>query len=109
MENHHNQKIARLRGSEWKKSLRAGRMEVQRNPTKLRLKRMEMELTQSEMANLLGYKFSSYCSLENGNRSFPSNVASRIAQRLGIKKRELADFFNQNGKDKFTARRNNEA
>jgi len=81
---HWNQKVAKNRGLEWRKKLLFGRLDVQRNPTHLRLKRIKKNKTQIELASQIGMSYTTYGAVESGRRPVAKPKAERIAKVLGL-------------------------
>lgn len=81
---HWNQKVAKNRGLEWRKKLLAGRLDVQMNPTQLRLKRIKKNKTQIELASQIGMSYTTYGAVESGRRPVAKAKAEKIAKALGI-------------------------
>lgn len=79
---HHNVKVAENRGDSWKQNLRASRLDVQLNPTSLRLKRLKKKLTQADIASTLDVSLSTYTAIERGKRTLKIEQAKKIAEIL---------------------------
>jgi len=99
---HWNQKVANNRGLEWRKKLLTGRLDVQMNPSHLRLKRIKKNKTQMELAALSGMSNTTYGAVESGRRPIAKEKAERIAKALGI---SFDTAFSQakNHKNRFIA------
>lgn len=81
---HWNQKVAQNRGKDWKKKLLTGRLEAQKNPTKLKLARVKRGLSQGIVAQEIGVTYATYGAIENAHRPVTEERAKRIAQQLGV-------------------------
>lgn len=81
---HWNQKVANNRGLEWRKKLLAGRLDIQMNPTHLRLKRIKKNKTQMELAALSGMSNTTYGAVESGRRPVVKEKGEKIAKALGV-------------------------
>lgn len=81
---HFNQKVAKNRGPEWRKKLLSGRLEVQRHPTLLRVRRVFRKWTQAEIATKVSMTTTSYSAVESGRRPVSRERAASIAKILGI-------------------------
>ena len=81
---HWNQKVAKNRGLEWRKKLLAGRLDVQMNPTHIRLKRIKRNKTQTELAALSGMSNTTYGAVESGRRPIAKEKGEKIAKVLGL-------------------------
>lgn len=94
-----NYKVSANRGPAWKKKLVAGRLDAVLNPTKLREKRVRLQLSQDALATKLGLSLATFGSIERGKRRVRREMADKIAKVLKVKK---ADIFAEDGK-KFLA------
>jgi len=81
---HWNQKVAAARGKKWRSSILAGRLEVSRNPTHLRLARVKQSKNQTDVAKELGLTYATYGAIENGHRPVTSERAKQISTYLGV-------------------------
>lgn len=97
---HHNAKVAKSRGENWKEKLMTGRHESQFNPTKLKLARLKKKMSLNVMADDLDTSVNTLGSIERGKRLATKERAEKIAQTLG---RSVGYFFNKEGK-KFVAK-----
>ena len=79
-----NKKVAAKRGSKWHKNLLMGRLEVQMNPTAIRLKRVKKNKTQVEIAKKVGLSTSTYTAIESGRRPAKEKSAKLITSVLDI-------------------------
>jgi DNA-binding XRE family transcriptional regulator len=102
---HWNQKVSANRGLAWRKKLLAGRLDIQMNPTHLRLRRIKKNKTQMELAALSGMSNTTYGAVESGRRPVVKEKGEKIAKALGI---GFDDAFSQSKthKKRFVAIRN---
>lgn len=103
MKPHWNKKVAANRGSEWRQKLLAGRLDIQMNPSNIRLKRIKSNKTQIELAESVGISHATYGAIESGRRMVKADKAEKIAKALGI---VLNKAFKAKTKNKFEAIRN---
>lgn len=94
---HWNQKVANNRGLSWRKKLLAGRLDVQMNPTHIRLKRIKKNKTQIEIASLIGMSSTTYGAVESGRRPVVKDKGEMIAKSLNI---SFETAFTQSKKNK---------
>jgi DNA-binding XRE family transcriptional regulator len=100
---HHNAKVARNRGSKWKQNLVRGRLDVQMNPSKLRLKRFHKDRTQKQIADSCGIVLTTYCAIERGVRPAKAELAKKICKYLNIPQKSLKEYFTENENGKYFA------
>lgn len=81
---HWNKKVAANRGPAWRKKLLAGRLDIQMNPTKLRLSRIKLNKTQIDLAKKVGMSSTTYGAVESGRRAVAKTRAEKIAKSLGM-------------------------
>jgi len=99
---HWNQKVSANRGKTWKSKLLSGRLEVQMNPTKLRLARIKKGLTQTDVAKTLGLTYATYGAIEAGRRAVKNDRANKITGLLGV---ALKHAFTENKAGKLVAKK----
>ena len=100
MKNHiWNKKVAQNRGETWRKKLLSGRLMAQMSPSKLRLFRIEKELTQEEVASAVGLSPSTYMAIESGKRPAKMESAEKIANYLDISLKKA--FTDSSTKNRF--------
>ncbi len=96
-----NHKVAANRGPEWRKKLLQGRLEIQMNPTTVRLRRIKKNLTQGEVALKAGLSVGTYGAVESGRRLVSKEKAERIAKILSL---QADKAFENKIKNKYIAR-----
>ena len=101
---HWNKKVSANRGLEWRKKLLAGRLDIQMNPTHLRLKRIKKNKTQMELAALSGMSNTTYGAVESGRRPVVKEKGEKIAKTLGLAF-DTAFSQTKNHKNRFVALR----
>jgi len=99
-----NRKVADNRGEKWRRNLRAGRLSVQLNPSKLRIKRMSEGFTQDQLAKLIEVSLPTYCAIDKGDRTIKESAVKKICDALKIKK--YSEFFYKDSKGKWRAIKN---
>lgn len=106
MENkdHWNKKVAKNRGLEWRRKLLSGRLDVQTNPTRVRLARIEKNNTQNEISKEIGMSATTYASIESGRRPVRKDHAEKIAKALGLPFKK-AFTVSEDNSDKFVAKK----
>jgi len=83
-DSHWNQKVAKNRGPKWRKNLLSGRLEIQMNPTPIRLKRISRDVTQRDIAKKLGVTYTTYGAIEAGRRTVRKEIAEKICKILDL-------------------------
>lgn len=84
-----NQKVAKNRGEIWQSKLKEGRLDAQLNPTKLKVKRVKLQISQDEMSTLLNLHRSTYGAIERSKRLVSEKRASLIAEKVKDQKDSL--------------------
>lgn len=77
-----HQKIAEARGEKWKKSLSAGKLDAQLNPSLLKLARLRLKIDQNTLAEKLDVSPSTYGSIERGLQQVKRSRAQEICKML---------------------------
>jgi len=91
-----NRKVAKNRGEKWKENLKAAKMESSVDPlTKIRLRRVDLNLTQEGFGNAVGLKKSAYRRIEIGGGA-EKKIAKAICSKL---RRSVGELFNKNDDD----------
>lgn len=80
-----NQKVASVRGEEWKKNLKKGWLESQMSPTRLKIARVERGLSQTELAVRAGVSLSTFGGVERGIRATSKKVVDILQRTLSKK------------------------
>lgn len=91
-----NQKVVKNRGIEWKKKLLSGRLDIQMNPSHLRLKRIKKNRTQKEVAAQVGMSCATYGAVESGQRPVVKIKAEKIAKALSVPFQEAFSVSDDN-------------
>lgn len=82
-------------------SLLAGKLEAAMNPSKIKLARLEKNLSQSQVAEKLGMSQASFASIESKNRQVKKDRAEKLAKLL---KKNIEDLFKkQKNVDRYIA------
>ena len=97
-----HKKIAKNRQN-WKTKMMQGKIEHATHPTILRMKRLSKGLSQSDMANKLGIKATTYGYYERAHIAVNKNMAEKIASILSMKVNEL--FVPNKNKKKYLAKK----
>lgn len=96
-------KIAVSRGQDWKDKLSKGRIDALLNPSRMRLKRLELRLDQRDVARQLSLNASVFGGIERGRVPVKADRAKKIAAFF---KAPLEALFRPTPKNKnrFSAR-----
>ena len=95
-----NSKVSTNRSPEWKKKLAAGRLDAQMNPTKVKIERVRLGISQVIAAKKLKLSKSTYGSIERGLRVVDENRAKAFAKLLN---KPLKNLFDTKDKNKYLA------
>jgi DNA-binding XRE family transcriptional regulator len=98
---HHNVKVAANRGKKWLKNLRASRLDVQMNPTEVRLGRLKKNLIQADLAEKLGVSLSTYTAIERGKRHLREEDARTVSKILSA---SFSSLFTEDDRGRYQAR-----
>lgn len=98
-----NRLIAKKRGNQWKKALITGRLSIQNSPSELRFRRVNLGLSQAEVAKLSGLTTNTYGAIESKRRPVKKDRAEKILKSLKITKNNIKMFFSYQDNDKFLA------
>lgn len=101
MKKHWNAKVSKVRGDEWKKKLRDGKLDSKLHPSAIYKARIEKDMTQEDVASKIGMKLSTYGSIERAKRQVKADKAKKIASIL---KMETVKLFKKQSDDKFIAK-----
>ena len=72
------------RGKNWIKNLSKARLDVQMNPTSLRLHRLQKNMTQADIAGFAGISLATYTAIERRKRKAKLVFAESISKKLGV-------------------------
>lgn len=99
---HHNRKVARNRNDNWRKSIVAGKLKSQMNPTPLKQARVKSGFSQIRMAVMIGCSFTTYGEIERGKRPVRRERGREICKALSVR---TSKVFEDHGEKKYIALR----
>ncbi len=99
----HNKKVAKCRGEEWKRKLKVGKLKTAEKPTKIRVLRVKLGWSQSDLLGKISIKsLTTLSKLEKGNSAVSFKVAREISKALTTTVPNL--FTKENDKRKYIAK-----
>ncbi len=93
-----NKKVASIRGNSWKKNLMKAKLESKMNPAKMKLIRIEIGLSQPDIAKKLGLTHSTFSSIETRQRLVKESRSVEIADILKVKPSKIFKKAEKEGK-----------
>jgi len=95
-----NKIVAKKRGAEWKAKLIKGKKDALVNPTKLKVRRASIAISQRDLAKTIGVSLATFGGIERGKRTTSKEAALKIAQKLKVAVNKL---FKANEKERMIA------